>query len=198
MRSIYIAVLLSLLSLNRYVLADIPSASQYVMDEVSNMISILKNQNFKTAEEKINFEKSITDFLQTRFDWSRIAERTLDRHWNSLSPKQQTIFTNAFRTLVQNLCLKAATRYNGQTVTIVNETSDGKKSKVYLQYQSATGKKYDVAVDLILTDSRWKAYDIQVEGVSLADNYKSQFKSVIGNFSISKLMQIMIEKSHVR
>ena len=67
---------------------------------------------------------------------------------------------------------------------------------MYLQYHSTTGKTYDVVVDLILVNSEWKVYDILAAGVSLADNFKSQFKSVIENFSIKKLMQVMMEKSH--
>jgi phospholipid transport system substrate-binding protein len=41
------------------------------------------------------------------------------------------------------------------------------------------------------TDGRWKVYDVLVEGISLVNNYRSQFNQIISGSSYDALVQKM-------
>ena len=47
---------------------------------------------------------------------------------------------------------------------------------------------------LHMTDGKWKVYDVVVEGISLVENYRSQFSSLLANESFDSLLQKLREK----
>ena len=53
-----------------------------------------------------------------------------------------------------------------------------------------------IAIDyrLILKDNVWKVYDLVIENVSLAMNYRAQFSSILSNNSPDKLLEMLREK----
>jgi len=57
-------------------------------------------------------------------------------------------------------------------------------------------KNTNVQIDyrLKLIRGQWKVYDVVVEGVSLVDNYRGQFSSILVNRSFESLLSQLREK----
>lgn len=168
---------------------------QYLMQQIDAVVVVLKNQNFKTKEEKQVFKNRLLNFLEVNFDWETIARNSLNAHWDNFSADQQKLFTNMFRNILQNICLGLAHLYTGESVTYIKEEIKNGSAKVYLKFNATNGKKFDAVVDLNPDKSGWRVYEISAEGISIIDNYRAQFNSVIHRFSIQRLMQIMQEKT---
>jgi phospholipid transport system substrate-binding protein len=47
---------------------------------------------------------------------------------------------------------------------------------------------------MILENGEWKVYDVVIEGVSLVQNYRSQFREILTNKSPEDLLKILREK----
>jgi phospholipid transport system substrate-binding protein len=47
---------------------------------------------------------------------------------------------------------------------------------------------------VILKDDAWKVYDVVVENVSLVQNYRSQFNSILANNTPDHLLEILRKK----
>ena len=57
------------------------------------------------------------------------------------------------------------------------------------------GVKVPVHYILNLTDSRWMVYDINIEGVSLVNNYREQFKAILRKDKFAGLIKVIEEKN---
>jgi phospholipid transport system substrate-binding protein len=58
------------------------------------------------------------------------------------------------------------------------------------------GSEYSVNYKLTFTPGGWRAYDVVVEGVSLVNNYRSQFDRLLSKKSFDELLQVLREKKN--
>jgi phospholipid transport system substrate-binding protein len=56
--------------------------------------------------------------------------------------------------------------------------------------------EYRVEYEMRERDGRWLATDVIVEGISLSDNYKSQFRDLLRDRSFAELLDLMRAKTH--
>ncbi len=54
---------------------------------------------------------------------------------------------------------------------------------------------YDVDYEMVERDGRWAAADVIVEGISLSDNYRDQFASLLRGRSFAELLDLMRRKT---
>ena len=45
-------------------------------------------------------------------------------------------------------------------------------------------------------NNEWKVYDLQVEGVSIISNYRSQFNSILAKGTFEELMEKLLKKQN--
>ena len=48
---------------------------------------------------------------------------------------------------------------------------------------------------MILKNEEWKVYDVEIEGVSLVQNYRSQFREILTNKPPEALLKMLREKT---
>jgi phospholipid transport system substrate-binding protein len=101
-------------------------------------------------------------------------------NWQKFSPAEKDEFTKVFAQLLRtNYLKKIQENYRQQEVRILTqEIYDGKKALVKSSISRPGG---DIPVDyrLWLRDGRWQIYDVAVEGVSLVQNYRTQFNELL-------------------
>ena len=139
--------------------------------------------------------RSVTNHV---FDFELIAKRATGRyHWeNSFTSQQRQEFTDLFAEFLGNNYL---TQINGTVkglkVEYIDEMLDdsGKRAKVRTKVPGDNG---DVAVEysMGLRDGKWKIYDVYVEGVSLVQNYQSQFRSLFEKESATQVIDRLKQK----
>ena len=63
-------------------------------------------------------------------------------------------------------------------------------------YSELIRKNVETPVNYMLknTNDRWMVYDVEVEGVSLVNNYRTQFASVLGKENFAGLIARLEEK----
>ena len=82
----------------------------------------------------------------------------------------------------------------GGKVNYTGETVTGDEATV--RTRILTPQRTEVPVDYRMhrKDGRWQVYDLNIEGVSLIANYRSQFNSVIQSGSYSALVERLRSK----
>jgi phospholipid transport system substrate-binding protein len=60
--------------------------------------------------------------------------------------------------------------------------------------QLKDGSEYSVDYKLYLSPAGWRVYDVIVEGISLVNNYRSQFDRVLNKKSFDALLQDLRDK----
>ncbi len=85
--------------------------------------------------------------------------------------------------------------YSGEKVTYEGERIESDYAMVKVRI--ATGQNKDIPVEYRLRKEggQWLVYDVSIEGVSLVNNYRTQFNGIILQSSYENLVKRLKEKA---
>ncbi len=69
------------------------------------------------------------------------------------------------------------------------EILDGENLQISTKTRLKDGAEYRVDYKLLLSPTGWRVYDVIVEGISLVNNYRSQFDRILKKKSFDVLLQ---------
>src|SRR4029450_330499 len=122
------------------------------------------------------------------FDFGETAKRSLGQHWDRRTPAEREEFVRLFTDLIQRSYVTRIDRYSGEKMVFRGETVDGDQAVVRTALIVDDGGQMALGYEMHHTSDRWQVYDINVEGVSLVDNYRAQFNKVIRSESYQALV----------
>lgn len=161
---------------------------------VDKVLDVLHNPSLKTESAGKAKKDRIRAIAQEMFDFTELSKRTLARNWRRFSPEQQKEFVELYRSLLEDAYADKIMAYTNEKIVFGKEIALTEKTvEVQSTVQRNSG---DVSIDyrVIMKDGSWKVYDVVVEGVSLIDNYRSQFREILSNKSPEELLGILREK----
>lgn len=172
--------------------------TEAVRKSVDEVIRILGDPAWKKAEKKEERRKLLEQTIAQRFNFAEMAKRSLGAEWAKRTPDEQKEFAANFQTLLANTYLGRIEAYTGEKVQYLKELNDGEYAEVYTHVD--TGKSViDISYRLQKTSDDWRVYDVVVEGTSLVQNYREQFKRIIRKDSFAELSKQLRDKSaHIR
>jgi len=160
---------------------------------VDRIISLLSSPAYKNANTRSEMRGQLITAINEIFDMRELSRRALGAEWNKFTPEQQTRFVAAFGTLLQNTYLDKIESYTDEKVQYLNEQDMG-DGKVEVATK-VIGKGKEIPIAYRLTDrGGWKVYDVVIEGVSLVQNYRSQFGQLLAHDSPDTLIEKITAK----
>ena len=131
---------------------------------------------------------TLSDLLHGFLDTNALARVAAAKHLEGRSPEELAEFLGLFheffvRTYVQRLLLFDAPDFvfRGEAVT-------GDQAEVTTEILTS-GDRFAVDYTLRRSDGAWRATDIAVEGVSLAQNFRAQFDAAVARDSFTGLLE---------
>ena len=167
-------------------LAAAAAPTDAVKGTVDQVIRLLSNPSFKDPAQKNRILQQVKQVVDRRFDYEEMAKRSLP-NWNQLSASQRLEFVTLFSELLATSYADKIAKYSGEKVTYVGDREDGDLSEVktlLLRRNDRIPINYR-----LINKSQWVIYDVIIEGVSLVNNYRSQFARVIGESSYPELVR---------
>ncbi len=79
-------------------------------------------------------------------------------------------------------------------IQYVREMPDGENIQINTKTKLKDGSEYSVDYKLYLSPAGWRVYDVIAEGISLVNNYRSQFDRVLNKKSFDALLQDLRDK----
>jgi phospholipid transport system substrate-binding protein len=158
---------------------------------VDSVIEILKQSHPDTPEQKKIQQQKMWDVISPFFDYSFIAKSVLGRfHWEkTFTPSQRDEFTDVFsRFLGNNYIRKIQEGYENEKVVFLKEEILNPTKAVVKTAIPRKSDQIPVDYQMRLHNGQWKIYDVQVEGVSLLENYRSQVRSTLLNETAAQLI----------
>jgi phospholipid transport system substrate-binding protein len=128
------------------------------------------------------------------FDWREMASRSLARHWQARTETERAEFVQVFGELVHRAYISQLERYSGESIRYVSERIEGDLGVVSTRFVTKQAREIPVDYRLLNRGGRWRVYDVSVEGVSLVNNYRSQFDKVIRSSSYPELVKRITDK----
>jgi phospholipid transport system substrate-binding protein len=131
------------------------------------------------------------------FNFNHMTQLAVARDWRQASPEQQKTLTAEFRTLLVRTYSKALTEYKNQTIDFrpfkMQPAETDVKVRTLINQPGA--KSIDLDYYLEKQPNGWKVYDIEVGGVSLVTNYRSEFGNQVRQGGIEGLIATLQKKN---
>ena len=122
------------------------------------------------------------------FDYEDTARRALGRHWNARTPQEQQEFVQLFADLLDRAYFARIDQYQGEKVRFTGESITGDEAVVKTRIVTTSRSEIPVDYRMHASSGRWRVYDVNIEGVSLVANYRSQFNKVVQTESYEALV----------
>jgi phospholipid transport system substrate-binding protein len=123
------------------------------------------------------------------FDLEGMSRRALGPHWNARTPEEQREFVTLFTDLLERSYLGRVESGRGGKVLYTGESVTGDEATVRTRIVTAQRSEVPIDYRMHRRDGRWRIYDVNIEGISLINNYRSQFNSVIQSSSYAALVE---------
>jgi phospholipid transport system substrate-binding protein len=196
MKKSLIVLIIALVALNlSSVSAFSATPLETIKPQVDQALEVLRDPALKAESAKAAKEKKIWAILDSVFDYTELSKRTLAQNWQKLSPDQQKEFISLFGKLLGTVYMDRIIAYKDEKVvfgkvTQISDTSAEVQSEVV-----QSSKSIPIHYRMILRNGEWKVYDVVIEGVSLVQNYRTQFREILTNKTPEDLLKTLREKT---
>ncbi len=143
----------------------------------------------KRVERRALFRKELFPY----FNFEEMSRRALGIHWKSRTPQERQEFVTVFQDLLENSYAGKVEGYRGERFVFGKEALDLPYAEVRTKIITPAGEEYSVNYRLLKDGDRWRVYDIVIEGVSLVNNYRSQFADLLAKGSFGDMMKKLRE-----
>jgi len=184
MKKLFFAIFFSLIMSHSVMADDKDTAETFIRCRLCAVMSILQNKDLSKEEKSSRIE----EIVRPMFDFSRMAKLTLGRkYWPGLSKETQDRFTDGFAKLLEESYRNKLLSYTDEKV--VYEAPLQKKKKVHIPtYLVSENNKTSIIYKLYKPQGCWKIYDIEIQGISIIQTYRSQFTEILQNGTIDDLL----------
>ena len=139
--------------------------------------------------------KRVENTISELFDFRELSARSVGPNWKSFTPDQQQRLVDNFTTLLRETYLEKFDAYSGEKVTYSGEVMNTKGNRAEIQTTIEIDNKSIPIAYRLIKKATWAVYDVNIEGVSLVQNFRSQFQSVLLNGEIEELIALVAQKA---
>ena len=170
-------------------------ARKMLETSIERILSLLKNPNYVNPATRGPYRRQIEDEVYHIFDFAAFSARTLGQAWRSFTAEEKGSFTEAFASLLFSTYLNHIDGYNGEKVRIVSErrSSSGRRVEIGTELTMSDGRILPVSYRMMpgeeAAGDAWVVYDVFVEGISLVNNYRTQFQEILISSSPATLIE---------
>jgi phospholipid transport system substrate-binding protein len=173
------------------VVVEAGAPTDQLRSSVEQIVKVLEDPALKTESRVKDRRAAIRKEAEVVFDFTETAKRALGRHWQGLSEKDRQEFTGLFTDLIERAYISKIERYSGERIAYAGEAVDGGLATVRTRFVTKQGTEVPVDYRMQQRGDRWFVYDVSVEGVSLINNYRTQFDKIIQTSSYAELVRKM-------
>ena len=159
------------------------------VEEISEFIS--ENKDSLDSDENY-LRAKVDELVIPKLDIELMSKIVLGKkNWTSMNPILRTKFQQAFSSLMVKTYMMSQTSFDGEKIKFL-PYKKGKRldvarvKSVYLLNEGELSVNYSLKLN---KSGEWKVYDINIDGISLIKNYRSDFKSHIERDGIDSLIE---------
>jgi phospholipid transport system substrate-binding protein len=166
-----------------------PSPTGQIRETIDRVIGILNRPELRPKAKRETRLELLRAEIRPAFDFGEMARRSLGVHWRKRSPEEKERFTNLFAELLENSYLGKIESYKGERIRYVGESLDPPYAVVKTVILTSREEEIPLEYRLLLEGDRWRIYDVVIEGISLVNNYRSQFNGILQRSSFDELVK---------
>jgi phospholipid transport system substrate-binding protein len=162
-----------------------------LQDSVNRIVEILRRHD--PDEQWMEKKQEIVAIVESKFDCNELAQRVLTRHWQSRSTEEKNEFISLFTKVLETTYINKLRTFSNEEVRFTKQIVDGDRAIVYSQI-IRNNQEIPINYRVKNNNGVWRIYDIIIEGVSLVQNYRTQFDQIMKKEDFAGLVRRMEEK----
>ena len=161
-----------------------------VRETIDAVLAVLQDTSLQGPENAGKRREKMRQAVFQRFGFDEMAQRSLAQYWSKRTPAEKKEFITLFSELLERSYISKIESYTGeQTIRYMNETIDKDYASVRTEIVVKRDANVEVEYKLLRRDGNWQIYDIVIEGVSLVNNYRTQFHNIVSQESYEALVK---------
>jgi phospholipid transport system substrate-binding protein len=164
-------------------LAAVPASAatpkETLEKRINQVLELLRSENYRKAEPMKRTDM-LLDATEDLFDKREVAQRVLGVHWRSFTQPQRDEFVTLFTEFLKHSYAQKIGAYTYENERVVFTEEVVADSKAIVKTMVVTSdKRIPVDYALLEKGGAWVVYDARIEGVSMVQNYRSQFNDIL-------------------
>ena len=160
-----------------------------VRQSVDKVLDILKNKKLKKPANEKKRKAEIRKVVSERFDFADMAKRSLGIYWRQRTPEERKEFVPLYTDLLERTYIKKIEGYTDEKITYTGEKINDGYAVVDTKVITSKNTEIPIQYRMLNENGQWMVYDVSIEGVSLINNYRNQFSSIIHQKSYDELVK---------
>jgi phospholipid transport system substrate-binding protein len=161
-----------------------------VRETIDAVLAVLQDKSLQGEENSGKRRAKMRQAVFQRFGFEEMAQRALGQYWPKRTPAEKKEFVSLFSDLLERSYITKIEGYTGeQQVLYTKESIDKDYASVRTEIVVKRDANVEVVYQLLRRDGSWQVYDVVIEGVSLVNNYRTQFNNIISRESYEALVK---------
>ncbi|MBM3223820.1 MAG: ABC transporter substrate-binding protein [Candidatus Tectomicrobia bacterium] len=162
-----------------------------VKETVDAVIAVLQDPALQGPEHTQKRRDKMRQAVFQRFGFDEMAQRALGIHWSKRTPAEKKEFAALFGELLERSYINKIESYSSEQKILYTKENIDKDGFASVRTEIVVKRDVNVDVEYRLTkrDGNWQVYDVVIEGVSLVNNYRTQFNNIVSQESYEALVK---------
>jgi len=171
-----------------------PGPTDTLKPVLNQLTGVLTDPSLKGDAHKATRRDKIRGIINEVFNSREMSSRILGPTWNQIGAAEQDNFAAQMTKFLENVYVGRLEEYSGERIQFTGELIRDNRAQVAteIQYQ---GKPVPLIYLMTNSDGRWTVFDINIEGLSLVNNYRDQFRSILRTDKYAGLIKMIEEKN---
>jgi phospholipid transport system substrate-binding protein len=165
-----------------------------VKGHVDKVLDVLCDPSLKAESAKKVKKDKIQTISEKMFDFAELSRRTLAQNWSKFSPEQQREFIALYKSVLKDAYANKIMAYTDEKIAFGKEVALTENTVEVRSTVMRTNGDIPIDYRVIMKDGSWRVYDVVIEGVSLINNYRSQFRGILANKPPESLLETLRKK----
>jgi phospholipid transport system substrate-binding protein len=199
MNTIRLFVASAVLTLTGPAIAQAPTAAPDILvrDLTTEVLDAIRADKGIASGDIARVQKLVDEKILPYVDFEKMTRLAVGRGWRSASPEQRAALTREFRTLLLRTYSGALSQVKDHKVDMGPYRAQPSDTDVLVRTNvvPTRGEKIQLDYRLEKQEAGWKIYDVNVLGVWLVENYKTQFAGEISAGGVDGLIKSLTDRN---
>jgi phospholipid transport system substrate-binding protein len=168
-----------------------------VRDLSTEVLATIKADKALASGDVNRAQKLVDEKILPYVDFQKMTQLAVGRGWRQATPEQRAALTREFRTLLVRTYSGALSQVTDHKVELRPFRAQPADTDVLVRTSVVASRGDPIQLDYRLekTDAGWKIYDVNILGVWLVENYKTQFASQINAGGVDGLIKTLTDRN---
>lgn len=172
---------------------------EFVVNLTNGVLDKIRGDKSLQAGDLTQVRRLVDELIMPALDFPMMTRMTVGPKWRQATPEQRQALQDGFEDLLMRVYSGALGTVTDQTCELRPTRSRAVRDEMVIRtlLKSAAGGGDPIGIDYRIYRTKsgeWKVVDVNVEGIWMVENYRSQFASVLSQEGIDGLIKLFRDK----